>query len=132
LSLMQSPALHHPNIIDCKYAWQERNNPQDSNQVVLYLLLEYVPSTLYTHYRIWAKKRLLFPELLCKVYLFQVSSSFLHTVSSSETRELHTLSRTDDSGSRLPLAKTASSSFGLVSRYRSLSSRYKATQYTHW
>ncbi|GAA5965349.1 hypothetical protein JCM3765_004867, partial [Sporobolomyces pararoseus] len=72
LNLMQSSTLRHPNIIDCKYAWQERNNPQDSNQVTLYLLLEFIPQTLYTHYRVWTKRRLVFPELLCKVYLFQL------------------------------------------------------------
>ncbi|GAA5986030.1 hypothetical protein JCM5350_005505 [Sporobolomyces pararoseus] len=72
LNLMQNPTLRHPNIIDCKYAWQERNNPQESNHVTLYLLLEYIPQTLYTHYRVWSKRKLVFPELLCKVYLFQL------------------------------------------------------------
>jgi len=73
LSLMK--AIDHPNIIRCFYAWQERNNPKEPDEVILYLLLEYVPDTLYKHYRIWAKKRIPFPELLCKVYLFQVSSN---------------------------------------------------------
>ncbi|GAA5894340.1 GSK family serine/threonine-protein kinase [Sporobolomyces salmoneus] len=72
LSLMQSRTLQHPNIIHCSYAWQERSDPHDSNQITLYLLLEFVPTTLFTHYRLWAKKGLVFPESLCKVYLFQL------------------------------------------------------------
>jgi len=75
-------AIDHPNIIRCFYAWQERINPQEPDEVILYLLLEYVPETLYKHYRIWAKKRIPFPELLCKLYLFQVSST-LPTLASS-------------------------------------------------
>lgn len=75
LSLMQSRALRHPNIIECKYAWQERSSPQEPDKVILYLLLEYIPQTLFQEYRSWIKKRERFPELLCKIYLFQVSRS---------------------------------------------------------
>ncbi|GAA5825883.1 hypothetical protein JCM5353_004537 [Sporobolomyces roseus] len=80
LSLMK--AINHPNIIRCFYAWQERSNPKEPDEVTLYLLLEYVPDTLYKHYRIWAKKRIPFPELLCKVYLFQLlrALAWLHAI----------------------------------------------------
>lgn len=75
LSLMRSQALRrHPNIIRCSHAWQERNDPRDSNQITLYLLLEYFPTNLYSHYRTWPKRHYAFPEFLCKIYLFQVSS----------------------------------------------------------
>lgn len=79
LSLMQSRALRHPNIIECKYAWQERSSPQEPDKVILYLLLEYVPQTLFQEYRSWIKKRGRFPEVLCKIYLFQVSRSSPHS-----------------------------------------------------
>ncbi|GAA5838896.1 hypothetical protein JCM3766R1_004240 [Sporobolomyces carnicolor] len=73
LSLMRSQALRrHPNIIRCSHAWQERNDPRDSNQITLYLLLEYFPTNLYSHYRTWPKRHYAFPEFLCKIYLFQL------------------------------------------------------------
>ncbi|GAA6020247.1 hypothetical protein JCM11491_003863 [Sporobolomyces phaffii] len=72
LSLMRSHALRHPNIVRCDYAWQERDAPEDPNQITLHLLLEYVPTTLYTHYRSWTQKRARFPEFLSKLYLFQL------------------------------------------------------------
>ncbi|GAA5940869.1 uncharacterized protein JCM15063_000904 [Sporobolomyces koalae] len=74
LTLMRSEMLKHPNIIRCRFYWQESDSSGDPNYGTLCLMLEYFPSTLYKQYRLWTRSRGHFPELLTKVYLFQSPS----------------------------------------------------------
>ncbi|GAA5822682.1 hypothetical protein JCM10212_000214 [Sporobolomyces blumeae] len=75
-------ALRHPNIVRCHYAYQEPSPDGNPDEIRLCLFLEYIPSTLYSTYRIWAKKHTLFPEILAKVYLFQLlrALAYLHAI----------------------------------------------------
>ncbi|GAA5886167.1 hypothetical protein JCM6882_004286 [Rhodosporidiobolus microsporus] len=70
--------VKHPNIVNLRYYWYEAS--PNADEVFLNLVLEYIPETLYRTYRAYSKRREHFPEILTKLYIYQVlrALAYLH------------------------------------------------------
>ncbi|GAA5842234.1 hypothetical protein JCM11251_006754 [Rhodosporidiobolus azoricus] len=70
--------VKHPNIVNLRYYWYEPS--PNADEMYLNLVLEYIPETLYRTYRAYSKRREHFPEILTKLYIYQVlrALAYLH------------------------------------------------------
>ncbi|KAK5778813.1 putative serine/threonine protein kinase MRK1 PWA37_001293 [Arxiozyma heterogenica] len=75
LEIMQQ--LIHPNIIDLKYFFYEKD---DQGEVYLNLILDYMPQSLYQRLRHFVHQKTLMPRLEIKFYMYQLfkSLNYLH------------------------------------------------------
>ncbi|GAA6038231.1 hypothetical protein JCM8097_005805 [Rhodosporidiobolus ruineniae] len=73
-------SVKHPNIVQLRFFWYDPSPNQD--ELYLNLVLEYVPETLYRTYRAYSKKRQHFPEILVKLYVYQLlrALAYLHSL----------------------------------------------------
>ncbi|GMM53667.1 serine/threonine protein kinase [Maudiozyma humilis] len=69
--------LQHPNIVDLKYFFYEKD---DQNEVYLNLILECMPQSLYQRLRHFVHQRAQMPRLEVKFYAYQMfkSLNYLH------------------------------------------------------
>ncbi|CCK68254.1 putative serine/threonine protein kinase MRK1 KNAG_0A05920 [Huiozyma naganishii CBS 8797] len=69
--------LQHPNIIDLKYFFYEKD---DQDEVYLNLILDYVPQSLYQRLRHFVHQRTSMPRLEIKFYMYQLfkALNYLH------------------------------------------------------
>ncbi|GAA5850667.1 hypothetical protein JCM8547_001949 [Rhodosporidiobolus lusitaniae] len=75
-------SISHPNVVNLRYYWYEAATSPNADEVYLNLVLEYIPETLYRVYRAYSKKRQHFPELLTKLYIYQLlrALAYLHSL----------------------------------------------------
>lgn len=75
LEIMQQ--LMHPNIINLKYFFYEKD---DQDEVYLNLILDYMPQSLYQRLRHFVHQKTLMPRLEIKFYMYQLfkSLNYLH------------------------------------------------------
>ncbi|KWU46945.1 kinase-like protein [Rhodotorula sp. JG-1b] len=71
-------AVLHPNIVKLRYYWYEAD--EQSDDLFLNLMFEYLPETLYRLYRSYVKRRQYFPDILIKLYTYQLlrGLAYLH------------------------------------------------------
>ncbi|GAA5965917.1 hypothetical protein JCM8115_000746 [Rhodotorula mucilaginosa] len=71
-------AVLHPNIVKLRYYWYEAD--EQSDDLFLNLVFEYLPETLYCLYRSYVKRRQYFPDILIKLYTYQLlrGLAYLH------------------------------------------------------
>ncbi|GAA5983562.1 hypothetical protein JCM10908_000336 [Rhodotorula pacifica] len=71
-------AVLHPNIVKLRYYWYEADDGSDD--LYLNLMFEYLPETLYRLYRSYVKRRQWFPDILIKLYVYQLlrGLNYLH------------------------------------------------------
>jgi len=62
--------LDHNNVIKMKYAFISNGETED--EVYLNVVMDYFPENLYQAIQSYAKKRLIFPNTLAKVYAYQM------------------------------------------------------------
>ncbi|PRQ71414.1 hypothetical protein AAT19DRAFT_10272, partial [Rhodotorula toruloides] len=75
-------AVSHPNIVMMLFYWYESAQDEGDSIVVLNLVLEFLPETLYRAYRTYTKRRQYFPEISTKLYMYQLlrALAYLHAV----------------------------------------------------
>ncbi|GEM09746.1 hypothetical protein Rt10032_c09g3763 [Rhodotorula toruloides] len=75
-------AVSHPNIVKMLFYWYESAADEGDSIVVLNLVLEFLPETLYRSYRTYTKRRQYFPEISTKLYMYQVlrALAYLHAI----------------------------------------------------
>ncbi|BGO91550.1 hypothetical protein NBRC10512_003210 [Rhodotorula toruloides] len=75
-------AVSHPNIVKMLFYWYESAQDEGDSIVVLNLVLEFLPETLYRAYRTYTKRRQYFPEVSTKLYMYQLlrALAYLHAV----------------------------------------------------
>ncbi|BGP32246.1 hypothetical protein JCM10296v2_004027 [Rhodotorula toruloides] len=75
-------AVSHPNIVKMLFYWYESAQDEGDSIVVLNLVLEFLPETLYRAYRTYTKRRQYFPEISTKLYMYQLlrALAYLHAL----------------------------------------------------
>ncbi|BGP55535.1 hypothetical protein JCM8202_000578 [Rhodotorula sphaerocarpa] len=77
-------SILHPNTISLLYYWYEAEfdelDPAASESLVLNLMFEYLPETLYRSYRSYTQRGQHFPDILTKLYSYQLlrGLAYLH------------------------------------------------------
>lgn len=79
--------LEHPNIIDLKYFFYEKD---DQNEVYLNLILDYMPQSLYQRLRHFVHQKALMPRLEIKFYVYQMfkALNYLHSFAKTCHRDI--------------------------------------------
>ncbi|GAA6001373.1 hypothetical protein JCM10207_006631 [Rhodosporidiobolus poonsookiae] len=74
--------IRHPNVITLRYFWYDASPSPNTDEIYLNLVLEYIPETLYRVYRNYSKRRQHFPEILSKLYIYQLlrALAYLHSL----------------------------------------------------
>lgn len=79
--------LQHPNIIDLKYYFYEKD---DQNEVYLNLILDFMPQSLYQRLRHFVHQRNSMPRLEIKFYMYQLfkALNYLHNATNVCHRDI--------------------------------------------
>ncbi|GAA5856977.1 hypothetical protein JCM9279_000520 [Rhodotorula babjevae] len=75
-------ALDHPNIVKLQLFWFEASFFGEDEEIWLHLVFELVPETLHRMYRSYSRRNELVPELLIKLWMYQLlrALSYLHSI----------------------------------------------------
>ncbi|GAA5908679.1 hypothetical protein JCM8208_002185 [Rhodotorula glutinis] len=75
-------AVAHPNIVKLRLYWLEASPSGQDDETWLHLVFELIPETLHRVYRSYSKRNERVPELLVKLWMYQLlrALSYLHSI----------------------------------------------------